>query len=340
MTADLNSFVQYLRWSDSRFRCPAVWKDDYVRFLKNRAAPLLNQDERLGDAVNRASEKEFAETLLSPRVMWALTQDSAAELAIDEMLAELVGRQAMTSETPPSAAHGVTGSDNSRNRGASLAIAGIGIDFDPSFEFPGEWFKSLAATPLQHRASEYERIKSALRELRQGSPAAFVSVKDLTLRIAVRLQPEGVHLIGSFTEYPGVMLIVNPWLAELDLAQMIEAIVHENIHHAIAMFEPLQHDLTPDMPASPAHQSPWTGKLLTCHQFVEACFVWWGLYQMWLNWPVESCLPRERSGWLRDRAFKGFRARPATALLEALGETALPKDTVEALLGIEYAAMQ
>jgi len=338
MMNDLNNFVQYLRWSDSTLRCPLVWKIDYIRYLKDKAAPLVEQDKEIADAFRSFRDEELAVILFCPRVLWALTQDTPHVTTRQEMLSEFFSHRARRLNQQSSAAND---SDESNHIQTHLSIDGVTIDFESFFELPGE-FQSLAPAPTRRQETEYQRINSALMELQRAFPAVFAFVKDLTFRIAVRFRPDRPHfnLFGSFTEYPGTMLIVNPWRSKADDAQMIEAIVHENIHHAIAMFETVRHDLTPGLPASSAHKSPWTGNLLTCHQFVEACFVWWGLYQMWLNWPLASSVPEDRARALCDRSLKGFIARPATELVRELGTTTLPNDTTEALFAIEEAALQ
>jgi hypothetical protein len=337
MTTDLNDFAQYLTWSSSTVRHPLLWKRDYVQFLKDRADPLVEQNKELADAVHQAADGQWNETLFCPRVLWALTQVVDQAGAIQEMLNELTVRRAIIDQQRLP----LHSSVNSCDPKVDLEIAGIMIDFESEFELPGE-FQSLVAAPPRRQEIEYQRINSALTELEVAFPAIFQFVTDLTYRIAVRFRPDNpkFSMFGSFTEYPGIMLMVNPWQAKVDIAQIIEAIVHENIHHAIAMFEAVRHDLTPGFPASSVHRSPWTGNLLTCHQFVEACFVWWGLYRMWLTWPPESCLLETRTRELRNRALKGFGARPASMLVDTLGASALPEDTTAALFGIERAAME
>ena len=328
-TSELTDLVQCLTWSDPALTCPSRWKRLYLQYLEAKLRALVEDSPELGAVRGHTTSLEGH---ISPRLTWALTRCRDTRLAASTLLAEL-----STLARSHQSAIGAFPED-----GAAPRADGILIDFESPIDLPGAGFESLAATPEAQRKPQSEGIARALAALRPCD-IAFSFVSLLTSRIVIRLQPErpAFVLFGSFTEYPGLTLFVNPWHSHADTALFIDALVHESIHHAIAMYESLRHDLTGDRHNPVRYRSPWTGNQLTCHQYVEACFVWWGLYQLWLRWPSKSVIPEHRSRVLCDRAAKGFRERPVTSLLSCLPRpTALRADTTEALRVIEDSALQ
>lgn len=326
-TRELTDLVQCLTWSDPALTCPSRWKQHYLQYLEDKLRALVEDRPELGAIRGTIS----LEGHISPRLIWALTRCRDTRLAASTLLAELSAaarsHQSATGDFPD---------------GAAPRAERILIDFESPIDLPGPGFESLAATPEAQRKPQSEGIARALAALRPCH-IAFSFVSLLTSRIVIRSQPERPTfvLIGSFTEYPGLTLFVNPWQSHADTALLIDALVHESIHHAIAMYEPLRHDLTGNRHNPVRYRSPWTGNQLTCHQYVEACFVWWGLYQLWLRWPSKSVIPEHRSRALYDRAAKGFWERPVTSLLSCLPRpAALRADTTEALRVIEDSALQ
>jgi hypothetical protein len=326
MAADLTSFVRHLAWSDLADDCTSAWKMEYVQQLKAVVDECAMRDRQLADLLRCTGDDDIVLALLCPRVQWAITKTQDQHSIAFELSVELSNRLAR------------------QRRGGSalpeerICIEGISIDFESSFELPGIPF-CPAPTPSDRRRVECDRIESALMELRSALAAPFKFVKGMTTRFAIRSTRDSrFSLSGSLTEYPGVILLVNPWHARADLASMIEVLVHESIHHAIALFEATRHGLIQGVNQRTLYTSPWTGNRLTCHQFVEACFVWWGLYQMWVKWPVASNVPAERAQAQCKRALNGFLVRPVTSLLHGIDTASVPTDTVDALLSMEQAA--
>jgi hypothetical protein len=326
VAADLTGFVRHLTWSDPLDVCASAWKTEYVQRLEGVVKECAMRDQQLADALRRTGDEDVVAALLCPRVQWAISQTKDQQSIAVELLAELsnrLGQRTGCGSGPPD---------------EQVSIEGFVIDFDSSFELPGMTIRP-APTPSDRRRVECDRIKSAVVELRSAAAAASTFVTDMTTRFAIRGAKDARFWVsGSLTEYPGMILLVNPWHARPDLASMIEVLVHESIHHAIALFEATRHDVIQNVDRRTLHQSPWSGKRLTAHQFVEACFVWWGIYQLWAKWPAVSNVPVERAHALCQRALGGFVAHPVTTLLQSIDRASIAADTVEALRAMEHAA--
>jgi hypothetical protein len=325
MAEDLDDFVRCLTWTEPELSCPLAWKRDYLALLRQKAAPLLAADSEIAGAVRRLSPEQAQRALLSPHVIWALIERPDPENAARRLADEVA---AIAADRPSS---------------QTMDVAdGIWIDYEPSFFMPGALLEGLGATPKKLRGAQKRSIAAGLSALRLDAPTAFDFVRALTTRIAIRsrLDRPDWHLFGSLVEYPGVTLLVNPWGAGLDLAGVVECLVHENIHHCISLYKRLKHDVTEGLPPALTHRSPWTGNELSCHNFVEACFVLWGLYNLWSSWPRDSAIAAPCIDRFRGRAGKGFADRPGHSLVRAVGAERLPGNTVAALLQIDDAALQ
>src|SRR5262249_31334240 len=78
----------------------------------------------------------------------------------------------------------------------------------------------------------------------------------------------------------------------------------------------VQGPLVLDRSRGDAIRSPWTGNGLNCYQYVQACFVWFGLAHLWKSWPAGAGgVPPGRIREMYQRASRGFRASPVEALM-------------------------
>ena len=162
-------------------------------------------------------------------------------------------------------------------------------------------------------------------------------VERMTSRIVLR--SDVVHpnsfASGSFRDHAGLTLIANPQALGGYTMRLIDALVHESVHAAIYMFESLNYPLC--QPAEFKVQSGWSGRNLTLDQYVQACFVWWGLLNLWYSW-----LPHNKessASELYERAARGFHTYPVSALRKQAHGRHLSDDTWSALCNLEDRAL-
>jgi hypothetical protein len=130
-------------------------------------------------------------------------------------------------------------------------------------------------------------------------------------------------------------MLVNAHAETTDAGDVADALVHEAIH-ALLMMQELKRAWSHDSRklVNCRTLSPWTGNNLRLYSFIQACFVWYGLFHFWSIARLRRSYESERIEALLDRARNGFLAE---SLLEKLGSV---KDEVspEILKAIE--AMQ
>jgi hypothetical protein len=85
----------------------------------------------------------------------------------------------------------------------------------------------------------------------------------------------------SEDHYIGQTVLTNPHLEQVMPLDIAEALVHEAIHHMIYMIEIREYFLQNDPDIEKYIESPWTGTKLHIHNYLHACFVWYGLLNFW-----------------------------------------------------------
>lgn len=129
-----------------------------------------------------------------------------------------------------------------------------------------------------------EKVNDGLSLIRLISPRAFAWSTSATIAIDCRVDLNGGFASCSFRELPGLSLLCNAHLPKVTIGKISNAIVHESIHSVIYMFESCGSLLVTNKPA-PSYRvkSLWTGRTLTLDSFIQACFVWFGLFHFWRN---------------------------------------------------------
>jgi hypothetical protein len=80
----------------------------------------------------------------------------------------------------------------------------------------------------------------------------------------------------------GRPVLRNPDLPEATIAELVDGLVHETIHCVIDLVEfrePLVLEVS--TLASTTVLSPWTGRRLDLNTYLQACLVWYGLWNFW-----------------------------------------------------------
>ncbi len=86
--------------------------------------------------------------------------------------------------------------------------------------------------------------------------------------------------------------------------------------------------------------SPWTGNKLGIVQFVQACFVWWGLLSLWATTEVDNESLLSTFSWLKSRATGGFEKNPFEILKLSSSMTCVHASTLEAIEQIQCMASE
>ena len=223
-------------------------------------------------------------------------------------------------------------------------VRGFQVDFDSTFPFPSRDAKAgeLRALSPERAHLVKQRLEAALDALRQGSLVASEFVCLVTRRIAIRdeARDSGAPTSSSFGELIGLVFLTNLLAAQADVAWLIDGLVHESIHAVLFLCEASQDSWALDKDPAACLRSPWTGNLLPSHTYVHACFVWFGLAQLWKSWPAQAGgIAAEQGRAMYLRASQGFLARPVESLLSQDAGRRLSPSLKDALALVERLAL-
>lgn len=161
---------------------------------------------------------------------------------------------------------------------------GIPVDFDS----PLSRSDIAIGFPRHIRIANKERdriahdLSAALLAIRASSPVAYRLVQALT-KVVVPIKLDDTRL-GSFSSrwYPGRTVLINPQTDAATQAHLVSALIHEAIHSLLWVSEIDSQLVRTPAEMSPVVSSAWTGRVLPLVNYLEACFVWYGLYHFWL----------------------------------------------------------
>jgi hypothetical protein len=328
MPANLTTFGRNLAWTPALADCCREWLDDCGALLDRKFRAYCEGNAKLSwllSAYRGLPQELRQEFLLSPRVTNQLLEGDAghvpafAELAPDfvRVLARSSGGAAADADLAAMLA--TIGQDDGD-------VRGLPVDFASTIYFPflGPDSGELRALRPDRAAQATRYLEEALDVLEQGKPLALTCVRLLTRRLAVREEMGSVGNTSSCA-FGHMTLLINPWAERVDAAWVLDAVFHEAIHAALFFYKTTQGPLVLPGNGTESLTSPWTGRLLACSMYVEACFVWFGLAHLWRNWPAGAAGVRPaRADQLYRQASRGFRARPVQALLKHPGNRLIP----------------
>jgi HEXXH motif-containing protein len=302
---------EVLRWQAASVDAARV-HEEYVLLLGDRLRAILatTHDEPLTASVKqalsslpRAAWMRFVTApQVSYRLLWPSRHEGAPTLQFlaAALLVELAGNR--PGDVPAKALPG---------RDALWSVLGDGwLDGDGEFVAG----PALSAFPPMDAGSPHalaidlegltDEVRDArapydsgqvgrlLRELAGVRDALAANLPDVlefvtTFTKVLVLQPDpdapSAFSTGSSAQYVGRSVFGNPHLVSVDAALLAEGLVHEAIHSYLYMSERLEPWVTDPELYGPEHRtrSPWTGHPLPLRSYLQACFVWYGLLNLW-----------------------------------------------------------
>lgn len=157
----------------------------------------------------------------------------------------------------------------------------------------------------------------ALMLISQGCRPAAAFVKRVTRRLVLRVDDaRGGFTSNSPQGFVGQAILTNAHLSMVDDVVVAEALVHESIHGFVGMSEAIGlagHRADEQWVANErvyegysCTVSPWTGKALDLPTYLHACFVWWGLLNLWASLAGQRVFDERRLRNRLARAARGF----------------------------------
>ena len=153
-----------------------------------------------------------------------------------------------------------------------------------------------------------ERIASAWHLIERIAPPAAQRLQRWIAVVVAQCEPSGTFWSGSNGHYIGRAALTNPAAPRVSVSEVADALVHEGIHGLLAQHETLQAWVTDPALFSdrPAIRSPWTRNMLPVRQYLQACFVWYGLAMFWAEAIGAVDVDGDETTRLFARAVRGF----------------------------------
>jgi hypothetical protein len=166
----------------------------------------------------------------------------------------------------------------------------------------------------QERQVSLKRLQSAHNAIQQTSAlvSGFVNLFNKVLILQRDPDLPTTMTSGSAAQYIGRSVLANPQLESVDVVEVVEGIVHEAIHSLLYMQEQQKAWVyTQDLYGPTIRTvSPWTGTPLPLRPYLQASFVWYGLFHFWALTIQSDTLNRRRVRERMHRAAIGFLRTP------------------------------
>jgi hypothetical protein len=170
---------------------------------------------------------------------------------------------------------------------------------------------------------EIVTVQQKLREARMGIELTGAHLLDLVClfnRVLVCFRDSAIphgSSSGSTGQYVGRSFLTNPHLPGVDNVMVAEALVHEAIHGLLYMQERRKAWVPEALYTGAASGvvSPWSGNRLPLRQYLQACFVWYGLLHFWCLALLSGSFPQTRVHTRIAQALIGYLGAPLTQAL-------------------------
>jgi hypothetical protein len=157
-------------------------------------------------------------------------------------------------------------------------------------------------------------LEDALAKVETASRnAAFLIKRFLRVLILRKDRSSFQGSTSSMRSHIGRVLIRNG--EQMEVGTLAEALVRETIHafsSTITLSEPW---LTKSSAVSIVIRSPWSGRSLPLHTYIETCFVWFGLVKFWRAALFAEAFSSEVTKTNLAKALSGFRGPNPTSKL-------------------------
>jgi hypothetical protein len=201
---------------------------------------------------------------------------------------------------------------------------GLAVDYvSPFARGPLPEVSGTAAEIGAERASLImAKVERAFSALDAAAPEAHAFVLRLSKVLVVRVDEggDGHYTAASTRTAIGRPILRNPHRADVGIEEIADGVVHETIHAAIDLIE-LERPIVCDTAALDHRcRSLWTGRSLDLNTYVQACFVWCGLWHLWLGALGADGFDARQVFRLMRLACRGFAAGDVTEQLSPVAD--------------------
>ncbi len=169
----------------------------------------------------------------------------------------------------------------------------------------------ISCYTLEEEQQIVRRLEDSYQMIGEVNKNVQDFVRQFTLSLVIRKDEQNPRRFtsGSTGQYVGRTCLINPTAHGVDSAVLADGLVHEAIHSVLYMqerFKPWVTDSDVYFGDGYSSESPWSGRPLTPRQFMQACFVWYGLYMFWSLPQSAAVFGEERSSRMAFDARTGF----------------------------------
>lgn len=235
-----------------------------------------------------------------------------------------------------------------RRKYVAPSIDGIVVDFaSPSAtEKLPQIAGDAARISEDARLTSLERIRRAIDLIDRGSRGAYQMLKAFTSVIVVHYDPStpGFYTSASTTFSLKRPVLRNPFVPGATISEIADGLVHETIHCVCDLVEMregrwLLGDETAQQLAAIKVASPWTQRPLDLHTYLQACWVWYGLWNFWIAVLDANAHEAEDAVRCAARAYRGFHDGAALERL-SVARAHVRSDVFEALAGAQARVLE
>jgi hypothetical protein len=175
-----------------------------------------------------------------------------------------------------------------------------------------------------------EKLSATVEAMRASCPEALNTVSRFSRALVIRKDPGPTrNFFPSSTRMCiGRPVFRNPDLPGLRLSDLAEALVHESIHAIIDTIELRKSLLLAKDFETPEMRSPWTGRILDTNTYIQACFIWYGVWNFWLKATATNAFPYQDVVYRLRQSSKGFAAQD---VVKPLADRGVRDEVLEAL---------
>ena len=207
--------------------------------------------------------------------------------------------------------------------------SGVIVDFwSPAARGPLPEVSGESVDPTRTEVSiVLERLNVVDKALPIVSSSLGDAIRTCSKSLVVRKDPDNSGLFTAASTPTALMrpILRNPHRAEATTAEIADGWVHETIHCLFDLAELAAPALGSPLPERELRfRSPWTGRLLDPNTYIQACYVWYGLWHFWSRALLTEQWDRGVCSRMMSRAAWGFLQSQVDAPIRSIANSVSP----------------
>ena len=219
---------------------------------------------------------------------------------------------------------------NTRKTIITTTIAdSIIIDFDSPQALRVDLTSSVFSETPQPVSTELrqqiiDKLSQAMELIDSVASTAGQLIRNTTRCIRIRVSESENIAAETDPSTIGEMRLLNYHLAEKDIVDVADALIHESLHSFLAMYE-LQHGSFVSFSQTSLVRpvSPWSGNPIPYNAFTHAVYIYFALFEFYKLLYHSPLMPNDKTNIARrmNQCSRGFRMTDIVRALSMLGQS-------------------